>query len=541
MKFIRYGKYVGEPADAVDLEELVKRLGDFFLQSGFESQFYGMNEMDPERSMEALRQAILKALQEGDLLPEGAGRLHQPAAASASDAATANQRARPSWATTRAAGGSAVRDYGQDDRLSGVQDAPGFAGVAREEQLWPARYAGSVHRHRGERNIVQRGAARRRQSSHRNHLPGLDGAPVRVSQLVRDGGAARLQSQYDSLWRGPIHTGKARGHGPVAPDSHAVSRRHAEPGAVPRQRGRSAAGRAGARAGGTVLHEHARRSAPGAADFAAAKERYAPDRDDHRWEAVRADARGRAHLQERLWIGSFCGRPNARRGEQVQAGGDFDQHVYAGERLQPGALRAENYGNVPGQSVFHYTLYSRAVPVDGLHVAQDATNSLAEIFSRAHLYSLQRSRLESICGNVAPNLALDGVEKFYDACQHRKYRARFFTEGIGREGLFPAHAAEKRPRGCRVFQDFVSGLPVHLSLLGAALQAIWRGQCDVSGYFSGRCAGYEGICARVWSDLPDGPGRKGLPGLKRVRAHQRADDLSDRHRRNGAGEFHGLQ
>jgi Ca-activated chloride channel homolog len=54
------------------LEELVKRLGDFFLQSGFESQFYGMNEMDPEKSMEALREAILRALQEGDLLPEGA-------------------------------------------------------------------------------------------------------------------------------------------------------------------------------------------------------------------------------------------------------------------------------------------------------------------------------------------------------------------------------------------------------------------------------------------------------------------------------------
>ena len=48
MKFIKYGKYVGEPADAVDLEELIKRLGDFFLQSGFESLFYGLNEMDPE-------------------------------------------------------------------------------------------------------------------------------------------------------------------------------------------------------------------------------------------------------------------------------------------------------------------------------------------------------------------------------------------------------------------------------------------------------------------------------------------------------------
>jgi Ca-activated chloride channel family protein len=72
MKFIRYGKYVGEPADAVDLEELVRRLGDFFLQSGFESQFYGVSEMDPEKSMEALREAILRALQEGDLLPQDA-------------------------------------------------------------------------------------------------------------------------------------------------------------------------------------------------------------------------------------------------------------------------------------------------------------------------------------------------------------------------------------------------------------------------------------------------------------------------------------
>jgi Ca-activated chloride channel family protein len=72
MKFIKYGKYTGEPADAIDLEELVKRLGNFFLQSGFESQFYGVSQMDTERSMEALREAILRALQEGDLLPDNA-------------------------------------------------------------------------------------------------------------------------------------------------------------------------------------------------------------------------------------------------------------------------------------------------------------------------------------------------------------------------------------------------------------------------------------------------------------------------------------
>jgi len=68
-KFIRYTKYTGEPADGVDLQELLKRLSDFFLQSGYESQFYGMSEMDPEKSMEALREAIRRALEEGELLP----------------------------------------------------------------------------------------------------------------------------------------------------------------------------------------------------------------------------------------------------------------------------------------------------------------------------------------------------------------------------------------------------------------------------------------------------------------------------------------
>ena len=72
MRFIKYGKYTGEPADALDLEELVKRLGDFFLQSGFESQYYGVSEFDPERSMEALKESILRALQEGELFPDGA-------------------------------------------------------------------------------------------------------------------------------------------------------------------------------------------------------------------------------------------------------------------------------------------------------------------------------------------------------------------------------------------------------------------------------------------------------------------------------------
>ncbi|HEV3253128.1 MAG TPA: VWA domain-containing protein [Candidatus Acidoferrales bacterium] len=69
MKYTRYSRYTGELADEINLDDLMGRLSDFLLQSGFESQAYGIYEMDSERTMEQLREAILRALEEGDLLP----------------------------------------------------------------------------------------------------------------------------------------------------------------------------------------------------------------------------------------------------------------------------------------------------------------------------------------------------------------------------------------------------------------------------------------------------------------------------------------
>ena len=71
MKYIRYTRYTGEAADEIDLQELMNRLSNFLLQSGYESQygFYEMGQESQERLMEQLRQAILRALEEGDLLP----------------------------------------------------------------------------------------------------------------------------------------------------------------------------------------------------------------------------------------------------------------------------------------------------------------------------------------------------------------------------------------------------------------------------------------------------------------------------------------
>ena len=71
MKYTKYSRYLPNAADDIDLQDLMDRLSDFFLQSGFNSQ-YGFYELDMENAreqhMEHLRQAILRALQEGDLI-----------------------------------------------------------------------------------------------------------------------------------------------------------------------------------------------------------------------------------------------------------------------------------------------------------------------------------------------------------------------------------------------------------------------------------------------------------------------------------------
>ena len=72
MKYVRYSRYAPDAAEDIDLQELMSRLSDFFLQSGYDSR-YGIYEFDAqgsrEQRMDELREAILRALQEGELLP----------------------------------------------------------------------------------------------------------------------------------------------------------------------------------------------------------------------------------------------------------------------------------------------------------------------------------------------------------------------------------------------------------------------------------------------------------------------------------------
>jgi Ca-activated chloride channel family protein len=67
MKY-RYTKFVGDELDGLDLEDLVSKLSDLLLSSGFANP-HGMGD-DEERTLQALHDAILEALFNGGVLPE---------------------------------------------------------------------------------------------------------------------------------------------------------------------------------------------------------------------------------------------------------------------------------------------------------------------------------------------------------------------------------------------------------------------------------------------------------------------------------------
>ncbi|HYK11805.1 MAG TPA: VWA domain-containing protein [Gemmatimonadales bacterium] len=76
MRYTTYQKYLPELADTINLQGLLDQLADFLLQSGFaggqQHPYWGdLSDGESDRSLDALRQAILQALMDsGQLTPE---------------------------------------------------------------------------------------------------------------------------------------------------------------------------------------------------------------------------------------------------------------------------------------------------------------------------------------------------------------------------------------------------------------------------------------------------------------------------------------
>jgi Ca-activated chloride channel family protein len=71
MKY-RYTKYVGDLLDEIDLQDLVSKLSDLLLSSGFSNPWGDPSDGDEDRTMQALHDAILEALFSEGVLSEEA-------------------------------------------------------------------------------------------------------------------------------------------------------------------------------------------------------------------------------------------------------------------------------------------------------------------------------------------------------------------------------------------------------------------------------------------------------------------------------------
>ena len=69
MRSVNYSKYTGEDWDSLSIEELINKLSDFLLQSGFNNPYFD-EFRNSDRDIQALHDAILNALLRNSMLPE---------------------------------------------------------------------------------------------------------------------------------------------------------------------------------------------------------------------------------------------------------------------------------------------------------------------------------------------------------------------------------------------------------------------------------------------------------------------------------------
>ena len=68
MKSVRYTKFTGDLASEMSMEDLLKALSDYLLDSGFQNPFAEFQDLD--QTMDDLREALRRALEQGDAFDE---------------------------------------------------------------------------------------------------------------------------------------------------------------------------------------------------------------------------------------------------------------------------------------------------------------------------------------------------------------------------------------------------------------------------------------------------------------------------------------
>jgi Ca-activated chloride channel homolog len=70
MKTVKYSRYTGFDWDSLSLEELLNKISDYLLQSGFYNDFYSDYQFGGDHNLQDLHQAIIDAILNQQLLPD---------------------------------------------------------------------------------------------------------------------------------------------------------------------------------------------------------------------------------------------------------------------------------------------------------------------------------------------------------------------------------------------------------------------------------------------------------------------------------------
>ena len=70
MKSVKYSKFLGFNWDSLSLEDLLHKLSDYLLQSGFSTEFDDYGREQQNQTLQSLRDAILDALLNQGLLSD---------------------------------------------------------------------------------------------------------------------------------------------------------------------------------------------------------------------------------------------------------------------------------------------------------------------------------------------------------------------------------------------------------------------------------------------------------------------------------------
>src|SRR6266581_2698046 len=432
MKYTTYSRYLPELADTINLQALLDQLADFLLQSGFAGGAYShpfwgeFGEEESDRSLDALRQAILQALMDsGQLTPEMLKVLRGESTGDAArDADLERQLGElldkivqklidegylnvtdapkvPSGQQPLFGPGGMAKEAAQQVQFNLTEKGIDFLGYRTLKHLLGSIGKSSFGAHETEHlatgveaeavskqyeygdtlnldvnatltNALPRWLGRADQPRVRRP----HGASGRVPLVVGHRADARLLALDDPVRRRPVHAGQESRPGAHALDPHPVPGRHAARGAVPRHRGGNPPRSAGARAGRAVPHEHGRGAEAVAPHAVVAAQGHAPDHHDHRRQTVGAHAPRRAHLCQLDGARPPDSAGHVSRSGPVPALGHPDQHVHAGPGSEPGGVREEGIGHLPREGLLHEHDDARAVHPDGFHEEKDAAGQL---------------------------------------------------------------------------------------------------------------------------------------------------------------------